>query len=823
MERMERTARMQATARPAQMRVHGHPYPSAEAEPDVPAWDVLEVPSATIEKLRSEVAALRERLATAAPKRAVVEMDKAITLLCRRVDDIREAGAARDAQDGTVSAELAAIRAGLDEMRRRDRSGAIEGALDTLARKIDLIGARAVDPVEVARLQTQIEELGALVTRAVAGIDGNGALQRLAERLAACAVNVAEAGEDAARRVAEATGVFERKAEALLSRVMEMEARARAGDDAAAEDLRRSLLGALEGVHHRLDEMASLFSGQLSALSPAIGAEVGQRLADLTARVAAAEAAGHEAVAPLADVVERHLLALSARFADTHARLDRLDDMELSLQRLVEEMRQVRETTHAATAEAVAAVAAKVSDDPAGAAVIGLKRGLAALEARQDQIERRAGEMLAAELEMELDGISVALSRDEDGSYAPRTAAPRPERPRPAPAAGTEDAAPEDAAPASAATDTATAGPASPAAPSAPPRGEGATRNVHIPWPEGTRPGERPAGDNRPRMERRSRAKRPDKARAPGLMGRLFPREMLARKRHMAMVALIAGATTVFAGTLAGIAWRNGPDILSGVTGALRRLTAPAVAGVTGAGLPAPIGPAALQAAASGGDAAAAFLVAQRYAEGRGVEADPEAAVKWLAFAMQKGSAPAAHRLGAMYEAAGRELGEARRFYEWSAEHGNVRAMHALAMLLSDGTAAVTGGKPDWAGALRWFRAAAELGYRDSQYNLGVVYARGLGVAADLGEAYKWLALAAAQGDEDSARKRDIVAADADPATLARARQAVSAFSPGTPIAAANTVTVAPEWNDAAGEAASSSAARAKKPTRVASAATPAL
>lgn len=800
MERIERTARIEAVARPRATRAYAQPQFSAEAEPDVPAWDVQAVPPATIDRLRGEVEALRERLAHAAPKRAVVEMDKAITLLCRRVEDIREAGAARDAQDGTLAAELAEIRSGLAEMRGRDRSAAIEGALSTLDRKIDLLAARAVDPVEVARLQSQVEEIGTLVSRAIAGMDANGALQCLAERLAACAGEVAAAGEAAARRVAEATGAFERKAEALLSRVIEMEARARAGDDTAAADLQRSLLGALEGVHHRLDELAAQFSGQLSTLSPAIGAEVAERLADLTARVAAAEEAGRAAVAPLADVVERHLLALSARFADTHARLDRLDDMEVSLQRLVEEMRQVRETTHAATAEAVAAVAAKVSDDPSGAAVIGLKRGLAALEARQDQIERRAGDLLAAELEMELDGISVALARDQDGSYAPRAAAPRAERPQPRAAEAEGEAArPAAADPSSA-------------------RADGAPRNVHIPWPKGGRPGDRPAGERQ--AERRSRAKRPDKARARGLIRRLVPASLLARKRHMAMVALIAGATTVFAGTLAGLAWRNGPDILSGVTGVLRRLTAPAVAGVTGVGLPAPTGPAALREAASGGDPAAAFLVAQRYAEGRGVEADPEAAVKWLAFAMQKGSAPAAHRLGAMYEAAGRDLSEARRFYEWAAEQGNVRAMHALAMLLSDGASAVTGGKPDWNGALRWFQAAAELGYRDSQYNLGVVYARGLGVAADLGEAYKWLALAAAQGDEDSARKRDIVASDADPAALARARQAVASFSPGTPVAAANTVTVRPEWADADAEAAAS-AVTGKRATRVASAAAP--
>jgi len=92
MERIERTARIEAVARPRATRAYAQPQFSAEAEPDVPSWDVQAVPPATIDRLRGEVEALRERLAHAAPKRAVVEMDKAITLLCRRVEDIREAG-----------------------------------------------------------------------------------------------------------------------------------------------------------------------------------------------------------------------------------------------------------------------------------------------------------------------------------------------------------------------------------------------------------------------------------------------------------------------------------------------------------------------------------------------------------------------------------------------------------------------------------------------------------------------------------------------------------------------------------------------------------
>ncbi|MDI4656215.1 hypothetical protein [Xanthobacter autotrophicus] len=765
--------------------------------PDVPAWDVFDIQASTIESLRGEVSALRDRLANAAPKRAVQEMDKAITLLCRRVDDIRAAGAVRADADHAFAEELAAIRAGLAALREPAHVRALQDGLDALSRRIDLMAARAVDPVEVARLTGQMEEIHHLVLRAAERHDDTAALHALTQRLTACAEAVAGVGEETARRVAEATGAFERKAEALLSRVIEVEARARAGDSDAAEALQGSLLGALEGVHRRLDAMSSAISGQVSSLSPTIGAEVTQRLSALSERIAAAEEAGKAAIAPLADAVERTLAELSAQFRDTHARLDRLDDIEIQLQHMVAEMRQVRETTHVATAEAVAAVAAKVSEDPDGAAVVGLKRGLAALEARQDEIERRAGDMLAAELEYELRDISVALDRDGEGTFAPRPAPRTAER-----AAERAAAAPEAAE--------------DPIFDAVPTHADAADAAAGSPWPRSphradrTGPARSDPADSRPRVDHRARRDRPRDKRAPkGFVAGLFD-----RRRQVAMVALLAGSATVFAGTAAGLALRNGPDLLSGVTQALRRLSAPAVAGVTAGDLPAAIGPTALQTAARAGDPAAAFLVAGRYAEGRGVDADPDAAVKWLAFAMQRGSAPAAHRLGALYESAGRDLGEARRFYEWAAAQGNVRAMHALAMMLCAGN----GQTPDWEGAVRWFRAAAELGFRDSQYNLGVVYARGLGVAADAGEAFKWLSLAAAQGDADSGRKRDILAREADGATLTRAQQAVATFVPAPQNAAANIVEILPQWQEeSTGAPIASLSVRPKSATRLAS------
>lgn len=838
MERFERTARTRAG-----FEAHHGFDPHAQADhPDVPAWDVFDLPASAIEALRGEIGILRERLATAAPKRAVTEMDRAITLLARRVDDLREAGATRDGSDQAILAELTSIRDSLGQMGRNDRSAerfkVVESGIDALGRKIELLGARAVDPVEVARLQSQMNEMRDLVQRLVSGGQGQDAMAKLAQRLAACAEGVALAGEQAARRVTDAAGDFERNADALLRRFAEVEARGRADDAQATEHLRSSLLEAVNGVQAKLDRISGQIADQAASVSPALGLEISQRLGALAARLTAAEESDRSEH-PIVDTMERHLSGLSEQLRQAQERLGRLDDIESGLRRLSEEVRHVREDTRSVASEAASAVAAKVSDHPDGAAVLGLKRGLAALEARQDEMERRAGELYAAELEQQLEGISVSLAQEGDGTYAPRTA----------PAQGHDGAYEQDAY--QDATDHAAGyyrepsfeeaplSNAESAAPHPQPRAaeahasetvvdplESALRAAasDVPWPRpnrrvdwGTPPSSaKETDEERPRVEKRSRKTEKTRERRP--QGASVFASLFVRRRHIAMVALIAGATTVFTGLSVGMAVRSGPELVTSLTDTLRRLAAPAVAGVSPTELPPAIGPSALQIAARAGDPAAAFLVAGRYAEGRGTDADLDAATKWLGYAVQRGSALAALRLGALYESGGKDMSEARRFYTWAAEQGNVRAMHALAMLLSEGSLPGLNGKPDWTGALKWFRAAADLGHRDSQYNLGVIYARGLGVSADPAEAWKWLDLAARQGDEDSARKRDILSRDADSAWLAKAQQASATFVPATPVAAANMVTVKPEWQEQPADVVAN-AAPSKAATRVASSA----
>lgn len=191
--------------------------------------------------------------------------------------------------------------------------------------------------------------------------------------------------------------------------------------------------------------------------------------------------------------------------------------------------------------------------------------------------------------------------------------------------------------------------------------------------------------------------------------------------------------------------------------------------------LPDSIGGPTLRAAALKGDPAAAYEVATRYAEGKGVTASLDDAAKWYDRAAQGGIVPAIFRLGTFYEkglSVKKDVATARRYYLTAAERGSAKAMHNLAVLDADG-----GGKgPDYRSASQWFRNAAERGVADSQFNLGILYARGIGVEQNLAESYKWFSLAAAQGDADAGRKRDDVAKRLDAQSLAAAKLAVQNF-----------------------------------------------
>lgn len=191
--------------------------------------------------------------------------------------------------------------------------------------------------------------------------------------------------------------------------------------------------------------------------------------------------------------------------------------------------------------------------------------------------------------------------------------------------------------------------------------------------------------------------------------------------------------------------------------------------------LPSTLGSPGLREAAADGDPRAALEVATALIDGVGVTRDPAAAVPWLLLAAESGLAPAEFRLGTLYErgiGVSRNRDTAKAWYDRAAGRGHVKAMHNLAVLLAE-----AGEGRDLDRAVAWFEKAARHGLVDSQFNLAVLYVRGLGVTPDPVAAYRWFALAARQGDQEAAVRRDEIAKTLSPADRSAADLAIAGWT----------------------------------------------
>ena len=81
---------------------------------------------------------------------------------------------------------------------------------------------------------------------------------------------------------------------------------------------------------------------------------------------------------------------------------------------------------------------------------------------------------------------------------------------------------------------------------------------------------------------------------------------------------------------------------------------------------------------------------------------------------------------------------------EWKpiAEQGYAFAQYNLGIMYEYGN----GVAKDYAEAVKWYRLSSEQGYAISQYSLGLMYSNGYGVLKDKAEAVKWWGLSAEQG-----------------------------------------------------------------------------
>ena len=88
------------------------------------------------------------------------------------------------------------------------------------------------------------------------------------------------------------------------------------------------------------------------------------------------------------------------------------------------------------------------------------------------------------------------------------------------------------------------------------------------------------------------------------------------------------------------------------------------------------------------------------------------------------------------------DYASAVRWYTFAADEGNAAAQYNLGVIYENGS----GVAQQYKTAVQWYTLAADQGYVEAQYNLGVIYENGSGVAQQYDTALRWYTLASAQG-----------------------------------------------------------------------------
>jgi len=159
-------------------------------------------------------------------------------------------------------------------------------------------------------------------------------------------------------------------------------------------------------------------------------------------------------------------------------------------------------------------------------------------------------------------------------------------------------------------------------------------------------------------------------------------------------------------------------------------------------------------------------------------EAGPSASIQRLRMQAEKRNVEAQFALGQAYDRgrdAPKDKTEAVRWYRLAALQGDAFAQNALADNYWEGT----GVPKDDREAVRWWRLAADRGFAPAQHSLGKILAGGgQGVSADKPQAYMWLMLSAAQGDEEAGRQADILSKQLKPSEVTSIKKLVNQWKP---------------------------------------------
>ena len=117
---------------------------------------------------------------------------------------------------------------------------------------------------------------------------------------------------------------------------------------------------------------------------------------------------------------------------------------------------------------------------------------------------------------------------------------------------------------------------------------------------------------------------------------------------------------------------------------------------------------------------------------------------------------------------------EAVKWYRKAAEQNHAKAQYNLGVCYAHGE----GVAKDQVEAAKWYRKAAEQNFAPAQFNLNVCYYNGEGVAKDWVEAYKWLLLVARQGDEDAKKSVTVLESKLTPEQIADGTTRARDFMP---------------------------------------------
>ncbi len=811
---------------------------------------------AHIAEVRRDIAELARTMADLAPRRTLESLEQTVDALARKVDRAAMNSPKESRSAQAVLTALDEIRVALANVRPAESFISVEGDLNALSDKLDVINAKSIDGTTVARIQNQIQEVRDLLSNALPAQN----LQTVVAQIEAIAGKVERISVPDDSGVRDIVGALEHRIDALADRI-ERSAQEAAQAAYAAQATQATLAPvhvvaepnneAFDRIHERLDSLQSALD-RTENPNP-MGLE--ETMRGLVERLDASEA-------KLANLgaIERGISDLSTQF--DKARANAMDVAERAAKTALRELHAARQTMpqQVAAAQQQAAPAAPLQPEmPSEKPLAGEPRGTRSVTmvtppadtqrfTRSQPVTVRSKDEFVA-----TDGLPADYPL-EPGSGAPRSR-PTPVQQRIAQSeAAVADIAPRTtdanaktsdfiAAARRAAQAAAAEAPDEPVADGTPEAKKkrtiaglfarsrravllglvvailgfsvvrffdvsfiasliGGSETVTAPQPPSIPQKETPAAQQPvapqsivvpPAVQQRSMI--------PGIIdptASLAPASgILAPQSTSLFASMPDDALTTQSATQA-------PKVQQvSVQSAQPQTPAPAkqhqasapVALTAHNELPVDIGTAALRHAAANGDPAATFEIGERYLNGTGVTANAQEAIKWFERAVAKGSAPAAFRLGMAYEkgqGVQRDRGRARTNYVLAAERGHLKAMHNLAVMMVEDSG--PSGKPDYASAIPWFRQAADRGLRDSQYNLGVLYARGMGVSQNLAESYRWFSLAANQGDTDAAKKRDDVAKRLDQQTLMAARLAVQTWQAQPADGSVNNPPLRAEW-----------------------------